>query len=104
VAAKHLANAKRQLLEGNRNTFYEDIYRGLYGYLSDKLNISAADLNRENIGEKLRARAVNEKLILQLTDTLDLCEMARYAPVSGISEQEVFNKAKNIISDIENHG
>jgi len=104
VAAKHLANAKKQLLEGNRNTFYEDIYRGLYGYLSDKLNISAADLNRENIGEKLRARAVNEKLILQLTDTLDLCEMARYAPVSGISEQEVFDKAKNIISDIENHG
>ncbi|WP_285055737.1 BatD family protein [Pedobacter ginsengisoli] len=104
VAAKHLANAKKQLLEGNRNAFYEDIYKGLYGYLSDKLNISAADLNRENIGGKLRARAVNEELILQLTSTLDLCEMARYAPVSGTSEQEVFDKAKNIISDVENHG
>ncbi|HMI01248.1 MAG TPA: BatD family protein [Pedobacter sp.] len=104
VAAKHLANAKKQLLEGNKNAFYEDIYRGLYGYLSDKLNISAAHLNRENIGEKLRTKAVSEELILQLTGTLDLCEMARYAPVSGISEQEVFDKAKNIIGDIENYG
>lgn len=103
VAAKHLENARKQLLEGNKNAFYEDIYKGLYGYLSDKLNISAADLNRENIGEKLAAKGVNEVLVLQLTDTLDLCEMARYAPVSGISEQEVFGKAKGIINEIENH-
>jgi hypothetical protein len=28
--------------------------------------------------------------------------MARYAPVSGISEQQMFDKAKNMINDIEN--
>jgi hypothetical protein len=27
--------------------------------------------------------------------------MARFAPVSGISEQEVFEKAKNMINNIE---
>lgn len=29
--------------------------------------------------------------------------MARYAPISGISEQEVFDKAKTIINDIEDN-
>jgi hypothetical protein len=103
VAAKHLASAGKQLTAGNKNAFYEDVYRGLYGYLSDKLNISAAELNRENIGEKLRARGVEDVLVKQLTDTLNLCEMARYAPVSGVSEQEIFDKAKNIIGNIEDH-
>jgi hypothetical protein len=103
VAAKHLASAGKQLQAGHRDAFYEDIYRGLYGYLSDKLNIAMADLSRENIGDRLKNRGISEQVILQLTDTLDLCEMAKYAPVSGISEQEVFDKAKNIINNIENH-
>lgn len=50
IAAKHLASAQKQLISGDKKAFYENVYRGLYGYLSDKLNISAADLNKENIG------------------------------------------------------
>ena len=103
VAIRHLASAQKHMQAGERLNFYEAIYKGLYGYLSDKLNIAAADLNRENIRERLLSRNINPALVGQLTETLDLCEMARYAPVSGISEQEVFNKAKGIINDIENH-
>ena len=51
--------------------------------------------------------AVNESNVFsdtvdRLLNTLDLCEMARYAPVTHISKQEVFEKAKGIINDIEN--
>jgi hypothetical protein len=74
----------------------------LYGYLSDKLNSAAADLNREKIATELKNRQLDEPLINELLDTLDLCDMARYAPVSGISEQQMFDKAKNMINDIEN--
>jgi len=101
VAAKHLANANKQLVAGNKTLFYEAVTRGLYGYLSDKLNIPFADLNKENIIEGLQAKSLDGALIKQLTDTMDLCEMARFAPISGISEQEVFDKAKNTINDIE---
>ncbi|WPU93970.1 BatD family protein [Mucilaginibacter sabulilitoris] len=102
IAAKHLASAKAQLSANNSKLFYENVFRGLYGYLSDKLNIAAADLNREKIAAELKTRAIDERLINELLDTLDLCDMARYAPVSGISEQQVFDKAKNMINDIEN--
>lgn len=103
IAAKHLATANKQLLAGNKKEFYEAISKGLYGYLSDKLNIPAADLNRENIIEQLKARSLNDAIISQLVDTMDLCEMARFAPVTGISEQQVYDKAKNSIHEIENN-
>jgi hypothetical protein len=103
VAAKHLASAKKQLLAGDKKLFYQDIYRGLYQYLSDKFNIAAAELNKDHIRDRLTDSGINDQLINQLTETLDLCEMARYAPVTGISEQEVFDKAKSIINDIEDN-
>lgn len=102
MAAKHLAVAQKQLSGGNKKAFYEAVYKGLYGYLSDKFNIGAADLNQDNIAETLKQRGISEQLVAQLADTLAMCEMARYAPVTGISEQEVFNKAKSIVNDIEN--
>jgi hypothetical protein len=102
IAAKRLANAHQQLLAKNTAAFYEAIFRGIYGYLGDKLNISYADLNREIIASALQKRGIDTLLITRLEDTIDLCEMARYAPVTHISEKEVYEKAKGIINDIEN--
>jgi hypothetical protein len=102
VAAKHLASAQTQLAAGNAAAFYEDVFTGLYGYLSDKLNIQYADLNKETIASALKNKKVGDLVTSRLLDTLDLCEMARYAPVTHISQQEVFEKAKGIINDIEN--
>lgn len=102
IAAKHMENARKQLQSGDKKTFYEAVYRGLYGYLSNKFNIDAADLNRDNITAQLEHRNISAALIDQLHETLELCEMARYAPVMAISEEEVFEKSKRIINDIEN--
>ena len=102
IAAKHLASAQQQLSANNTKLFYEDVFKGLYGYLSDKLNIQYANLDRETIASALKEKAVSGQLTTRLLDTLDLCEMARYAPVTHISQQEVFEKAKGIINDIEN--
>lgn len=102
IAAKHMANAQKQLAAGDKKVFYEAVYKGLYGYLADKLNISAADLNKESIGEALRDRAIEPSVIKEVDETIDLCEMARYAPMSGVSQPDVLEKAKRIIKDIEN--
>jgi hypothetical protein len=101
IAAKHLAAAQKELTAGNKSAFYEAIARGLFGYLSDKLNIPAADLNRENIADKLKAKSLDSAQVKQLEDTMDMCEMARFAPTTSIAQQEVFEKAKNIINEIE---
>jgi hypothetical protein len=101
MAAKHLADAQKQLLANHKTAFYDAVFRGLYGYLGDKLNITAAELNKESIATALTARNIGQPLTGQLLDTLDLCEMARYSPVTSASEQEIFEKAKNIINEIE---
>jgi hypothetical protein len=102
IAAKHMANAQKLLVNGDKKVFYEAVYKGLYGYLADKLNISAADLSKEIIGEALRNRSVDPAVIKEVDETIDLCEMARYAPMSGVSQPEVLERAKRIIKDIEN--
>jgi hypothetical protein len=101
IAAKHLASAQKQLKANNSKAFYEDAFKGIYGFLSYKLNIPYANLDKETIATALQAKKVSEPLIAQLLDTLDLCDMARFAPVTGISEKEVFERAKNTINDIE---
>ncbi|WP_183576246.1 BatD family protein [Mucilaginibacter sp. X5P1] len=101
IAAKHLAAAQKELTTGNKQAFYEAIAKGLFGYLSDKLNIPAADLNRENIADKMKAKSLDGTLIRKLEDTMDMCEMARFAPSTSIAQQEVFENAKNIINEIE---
>jgi hypothetical protein len=101
VAAKHLAAAKKELATGNEAAFFAAVARGLYGYLSDKLDIRFADLNKENITERLERKSVSENVIRQLNETMDSCAMARFAPVSGVSQQQVFENAKNIINEIE---
>ncbi len=101
IAAKHLSAAKKELATGNKAAFFAAIAKGLYGYLSDKLNIPFADLNKENITDSLKAKSVDDTVIRQLNDTMDMSEMARFAPVSGISQEQVFENAKNIINEIE---
>lgn len=101
VAAKHLADAQQQLMAQHTQAFYDAVFKGLYGYLGDKLSLSAAELNKETIAAALKTRMVGDELISQLLETLDLCEMARYAPVTHISEREVLEKAKGIINDID---
>lgn len=103
IAAKHLASAQKQLAAGNKALFYQDVYKGLYQYLSDKFNIPAAELNKEHIEDKLRDAGMDKELIKQLNDTLELCELARYAPVGEIAEHQVYEHAKSIINEIENH-
>jgi hypothetical protein len=101
VASQRLAAAGRELMAGNKEAFFEEIAKGVYGYLSDRLNIPVAELNKENIAEKLQARSVDETVVAELNDTIDRCEMARFAPDVTLSQQQIFEKAKNVIHEIE---
>jgi hypothetical protein len=100
VAGKLLSSAKQSLANNDKNAFYEDISKALFGYIGDKLNIEVSELNQSNIKEKLEQIQVSENTSKELMDTIELCDMARFAPVS-IAEQEVYNKAESIINQIE---
>jgi hypothetical protein len=100
IAGKLLASAKQSLAIKNKAAFYEDISKALFGYIGNKLNIPVAELNQSNIKDKLTQLKVSEQTSNDLMETIELCDMARFAPVS-ISEQEVYTKAETIINLIE---
>jgi hypothetical protein len=100
VASKHLVAAKNSLNNNQQKEFYENISKALFGYVSDKLNIALSELTKENIAQKLSTIQITEATTKELIDTLELCEMARFAPIS-VSPQEIYNKAENSINKIE---
>jgi hypothetical protein len=102
MARKRLSSAEKHLRSGDKELFYSEISQALYGYLSNKLNISGADLSRDNITSVLKSRAVTETTINKLLGTLDNCEYARYAPsaVSG-DLQSIYNNTVELITKIE---
>lgn len=79
-ANKRLKQARKLLKNHEAAPFYEETLRALLGYAGDKLNISMADLAKENVREALVARGVDEALIQQYIDVLEACEFARFAP------------------------
>ncbi|MGZ4035087.1 MAG: BatD family protein, partial [Bacteroidia bacterium] len=103
MARKRLSLAEQHLKSNNKEQFYIEIFKSLYGYISDKLNIPVADLNKEHIAETLKSKSVAEPTIQQLIKTLDNCEYARYAPsaVSG-DLKNIYDNTVELITKIEN--
>ena len=102
MARKRLSVAEQHLKVNNKELFYIEIFKALYGYISDKLNIPLADLNKEHISNKLKNRSVSESTIEKLMTTLDNCEFARYAPSSVSGDLNgIYNSTVELITKIE---
>ena len=97
---KRLSTA-RKIIDGENAIFYEEIFKALYGYLSDKLRIEVSDLTKENIDESLRNRSVPNEIIVELTKALSECEMARFAPGVVRSKEDMLATSTKIIERIE---
>jgi hypothetical protein len=102
MAKKRLVLAEQHLKSSNKEKFYVEIFSALYGYISDKLNIPVADLNKEYITEKLKSRNVNDTTINQLMTTLSNCEYAQYAPSAASGDLNgIYNNTVELITKIE---
>jgi hypothetical protein len=99
--AKRRLSKARKIIDGENAFFYEEIFKALYGYLSDKLGIEVSDLTKENIDESLRNRSVPNETIIELTKALNECEMARFAPGVVRSKEDMLATSTKIIERIE---
>lgn len=83
IAVRRLKIAGKLLKENKKEEFYDEVLRALWGYLSDKLNISQASLSKDNVETELIKFGVDEALMNEFMDILNTCEFARYAPVQA---------------------
>jgi len=102
VARKRLKSANKLLSIGDKLSFYEEISKVLWGYLSDKFNISLSELSMDTARERLNEKGVEETIIDEIISILNHCEYARYAPDTKFDGMnQIYEQALSIISKIE---
>jgi hypothetical protein len=99
LAKKYLSEAKGAL--GNASSFYLSIEKALHNFLKAKLNIETSEMDKENIRELLIQKQATSETINAFIDLMKSAEFARYAPSSNHSMQTDFDKAVNVITDLE---
>ena len=103
VAQKRLKKAKQLLKENNKEAFYEEIERAALSYMSDRLRIPTANLNRDNIKSELQKKNVSEQLIAEVEQVLATAAFARYAPAQTDDEmQQLYEQTSQLIDKLEN--
>lgn len=102
VARKRLKEARRAMEENNGSAFYEAIERAAWTYLSDRLSIPTAELNKDNIASLLAGKQVPESLVNEVRNVLSTAEFARYAPAGDHAMQDLYDQTANLINDLEN--
>jgi hypothetical protein len=96
---KVLKVAEQKLSEQDNLSFYEELYKGLMRYLSNKLECPYSELTKETLAAKL----ANKKLSDAALSIIEECEMARYTPLTQAGAQDTMSKTKNLIQEIEKH-
>lgn len=103
TAVKRLKVAKKLMANNNKDQFYDEVLRALWGYFGDKLVIPVANLSKDNVGSALKGRGVTDELIALTTRLLDDCEFAKYAPGDDAGRMDrIYEEAVNVISQMEN--
>ena len=102
VAMKRLSAAKKYLTTNDREKFLDEMFRALWGFISDKLQIPVSDLSKDTAAQALISRNVPDGLVLQFTDTVDSCEFARFAGGMADNNETIYKKGLEIITQLEN--
>lgn len=102
VSRKRLKKAKKFMVLSNKTEFYKEIISALWGYCSDRLEISVAELTKDKVLNVLDAIKTDKSLAEKLTKIIDKCEYAHFAPDSKETELSyVYQEAVDIIEELE---
>ena len=102
TAKKRLKDAYNYLKIKDQNHFYEELSQALWGYISDKLNISRSQLSMDSVREMMTGKNVSEDIVNQFIELLNNCEFARFAPGDSDKKMEdLYQKGIEVITKAE---
>lgn len=102
TAKKRLQRAYNYLKVNDQNHFYEEYAQALWGYISDKLNITRSQLSMDTVKEMMFSKNAPEDIVNQFIELLNSCEFARFAPGDpGKKMDELYHKGIDVISKAE---
>ncbi|SDL64450.1 Oxygen tolerance [Kriegella aquimaris] len=99
LARKYLSKAKKEL--GNKEAFYIALEKALHNYLKAKLKIETSEFSKDKIATLLTEKKVDIATKDGFIALLQNCEMARYSPFSEVQMQQDYDKASEVISQMD---
>lgn len=100
LAKQRLKFASQALNAGQKEQFFNEVSKALFGFLSDKFSIPLSDLSRDSIRLKLSEKGVSETLITDLIQFIDQCELARFAPAQALDMNTIYARSVQFISNL----
>ncbi|TAH55605.1 MAG: protein BatD, partial [Methanosarcina mazei] len=102
LAKKRLKKSAELLKKGNKEGFFEELTRALWGYTGDKLSIPGSSLTKDNARSILLDNGADQDTTNEFLSILDTCEYARYSPTNDHGERdELYKKSIATISKLE---
>lgn len=102
LARRRLRRAATAMKKKDRDLFYDELLKALWGYLGDKLKMPNSELMRDNIRQVLTDKGVEDGVIDHLIDLIDEAEFAKYSSAGGESSMERdYRTAINAINEME---
>ena len=103
VAVKKLKQAATYMEQKESRSFYDEVSRTVWGYISDKLDLGQSEFFKDKVNEQLGQKGVAPDMITRVTQLIDTCEMALFAPsAGGLDMNTTYEEAKSLITDLEN--
>ena len=103
VASKRLKVAGKYLKNHDREHFYDEVLKAVWGYLSDKLGLPNSELTKDNVAAELEKYGASAELIVEFNDILGRCEFAQYAPSqTDEAMDELYTQTVEAIGKMEN--
>ena len=75
--------------------------RALHNYLKAKLKIETSEFSKDKITELLTKKQIDENTVSGFIALLQNCEAARYSPFSNVQMQSDYEKASEVISQMD---
>lgn len=99
LAKKYLSEAQKQF--GKKEAFYEALERALHNYLKAKLGVETADISKEKITSILQDKHIKPETVKQFIDVLKASDFARYTPITNTEMKQEFDRAKQVIIQLD---
>lgn len=106
-ARRRLKKAATFLASGDTNPFYEEIYKAIWGCLSDKYSIPLSQLNRDSVSTCLFDKQVPAEQQERIMKVLQNVDIARFGGSSRRGDEDVhaqmqtiYDEALNMIAEL----
>ena len=100
LARKYLENAKIDI--SNKESFYSSLDQALFNFFKSKYMIRKEDFSKDKIKSILIKENISKKVINDVIELIESCEIARYTPANTDDMDKDYEKAVQILTNFEN--